>query len=1215
MDLPAQQPAPHRKDTIRGTVTDERGDAIKNASIIVTRSGDFAVFQSTTDTLGVFSLTIAEGTGDYLLHVSAIGFQALRRRVSSDTSGRIGDSVFVQNVRLRAATQKLATVQVQANRPKPSRMPDSGIETGAAERTPDAFLGMLTVDALGDLASIAATQPGVLSVNGGYSVFGLGTDQNRTTLNGLGFTGTSLPRDAPVRTRVATSTYDPSRGGFSGGTIAIDALPGGVFSSLYAHASLDAPALQYTDRIGSQLGGKFTDLDASVGARGPLGYSDRYFYSYGVQADHRSAATASLLSAETDLLQHAGLSVDSVRRFLSLITAQQVPLGGSAAPTVLTTDQLRVLTRLDWAPVNSRTLAPPKETAGLLAIGNVTSIAPFALGPTATPGHAGEHTISRGQLQAVYSRYIGNDYLWETKTAVSAGRDHSLPHLAVPDAHVSIASLFGDATAGVSTLQFGGNGSQSVNSDLRQWSWESRSELQLYAPGRSSHKVKITADYRLDGFKSISANDAYGSFVFTSLADLAAQQPSKYTRTLSTPSRNGGLASGFASIGDLWRALPSLEILYGGRVEGERYTSTPARNTAVEVAFEGVRTDAAPRGLHVSPRVGFTWIRSGAASNGGIAANKTGVFNMGPTSYVRGGFGEFRNLPSAQLLSDAMAFTGLPDGARTVTCWGDAAPTPQWQDYITDAATIPRACQGSAALFTDAARAVELFSPNFAPPRSWRGNLSYTSQYRRLSYSVEGIYSWNQNQPGVVDLNFRDTPSFVLPGEGRPIFVPPTAIVQSTGVVSPVPMRVESAFGRVVDHRSDLTSVSRQVTFTVSPDLLRLTNWYGALSYTLGDARSLSRGFDASTFASPTVADWARSPLDVRHQFLARAGYAGRSAAFTLSGTLRSGLPFTPLVAGDINGDGLANDRAFVFDPAQVRDTDLRRDLRALLSGSEAARRCLSSQLGHAAGVNSCQSPWVAQLNAEVTLVGRALHLPNRVTQVALSFANPLAGIDQLVHGAGRLRGWGVQAFPDPILYEVRGFDPTARAFRYVVNPRFGTTSPSLTTFRAPFRATLDVALDLGRDVSLQQIERALKPGRRGYPGPRLSLDEIKQRYALNIPEPYGAIVADPDSLLLSKQQFESIQAAREKWLVARDNLLREFAEYIASLGESYDVSQALARQEDLIARGYEMARVDVQATLPSIMSPIQLQMVPGVASVLLRAKPGEGPGGRTYRP
>ena len=39
-----------------------------------------------------------------------------------------------------------------------------------------------------------------------------------------------------------------------------------------------------------------------------------------------------------------------------------------------------------------------------------------------------------------------------------------------------------------------------------------------------------------------------------------------------------------------------------------------------------------------------------------------------------------------------------------------------------------------------------------------------------------------------------------------------------------------------------------------------------------------------------------------------------------LTGRAVSGLPYTPLVAGDVNGDGLSNDRAFIFDPAKAGD-------------------------------------------------------------------------------------------------------------------------------------------------------------------------------------------------------------------------------------------------------------------------------------------------------
>lgn len=46
-------------------------------------------------------------------------------------------------------------------------------------------------------------------------------------------------------------------------------------------------------------------------------------------------------------------------------------------------------------------------------------------------------------------------------------------------------------------------------------------------------------------------------------------------------------------------------------------------------------------------------------------------------------------------------------------------------------------------------------------------------------------------------------------------------------------------------------------------------------------------------------------------------------ALFTASWQLRSGTAFTPVVAGDINGDGIVNDGAFVFNPSQTTDTSV----------------------------------------------------------------------------------------------------------------------------------------------------------------------------------------------------------------------------------------------------------------------------------------------------
>jgi hypothetical protein len=65
---------------------------------------------------------------------------------------------------------------------------------------------------------MAASLPGVTLVPGqegdpsGFSVLGLSPDQNNTTLNGLNFGGSNLPRDANVSTSLVTTPYDVARG-------------------------------------------------------------------------------------------------------------------------------------------------------------------------------------------------------------------------------------------------------------------------------------------------------------------------------------------------------------------------------------------------------------------------------------------------------------------------------------------------------------------------------------------------------------------------------------------------------------------------------------------------------------------------------------------------------------------------------------------------------------------------------------------------------------------------------------------------------------------------------------------------------------------------------------------------------------------------------------------------------------------------------------------
>jgi len=67
-------------EVIRGKVTDDSSHAIV-ATVMVTRGPDRLTQTDTTDAAGSFSVRFEQGTGDYLVYVSAPGYKSARRRV------------------------------------------------------------------------------------------------------------------------------------------------------------------------------------------------------------------------------------------------------------------------------------------------------------------------------------------------------------------------------------------------------------------------------------------------------------------------------------------------------------------------------------------------------------------------------------------------------------------------------------------------------------------------------------------------------------------------------------------------------------------------------------------------------------------------------------------------------------------------------------------------------------------------------------------------------------------------------------------------------------------------------------------------------------------------------------------------------------------------------------------------------------------------------
>jgi len=1196
--LAVAQPARH--EILRGRVTDAAGAPVPGAEVIATRAPDRAYRVAHGDSAGAWRIDWPDGTGDYLVRVAAPGFDRVARRVVRAGAGAEADSVLVVDVVLartaapspgRSLGQPLAAVVTRAPRTRPDRAPGRGSDVGASERfatDPD----LLPPASAGDLHAAGALIPDIVATPNGISVLGLGPAQNAITLNGMAFGGTQLPRDVAARVRVATSSYDPSIGWFSGARTNVQLASGGLFTSRSTRVTGDAPALQANDAVAKGLGQRVAAADASLAGDGPLG--GPFTYNAGVQASRRTADLASLATADAELLRHAGVAPDSAARLLQLLGRAGVPLG-RLRDAAAATDHVVLLGRVDHAPYDWDTLRAATTTWGLTAYGDWTRRGAVGRGVTGTPAHAGASDRRVGFLGVDWSRYLRSGALATVRTGVSADRATGAPDLALPDGRVRVASDLPDAAAsGLATLSFGGNGA--LRTDARRWTWESAAELEVAPAAYAAHRVKLAGDVRLDGFADRASPDALGTFTFNSLADLAANRAAAFTRTLGAPTRRGREWNAFVSAGDLWRATPRLQVLYGARLEASTFADTPASNPAVTAAF-GARTDRAPSAMAVLPRAGFTFDVPGPDGR--------------PTGSVRGGVGAFRNLLDPRVVAGPSAATGLPDGVTRLACVGAGVPTPDWSAFARDLAAVPDRCAGSVdgvlrdaplrdAPLRDAAPDVQLVDPRYRPQQSWRSNLSWTSSWRGFGYVLAGVYTDDRHQPNAMDLNFAGVPRFTLGDEGRPVFVSPASVVAATGAVSPVEARRSAAFGRVTRATSDLRGVGRQATALVYSPLVHLPNGgliaETAFGYALSSRRAQQSGFGATTFGDPSTPVWARGDLDVRHRVTARALLLPfgnrRGVGMLLAAQAQSGMPFTPMVAGDVNGDGLTNDRAFVHDS----------DLGVFASAPARVRRCLTRQTGAPTLPNSCTGPWSASLDANLVLGRGPVPLLPQRADVVVAFTNVLGGVDRLLHGSDGLRGWGAAPAPDPVLYAVRGFDPSTRRFRYEVNPRFGDTRAATTLQRAPFRVTIDVRVDIAPPHAQQQLDRWLQPGRT-RPGVRLDEAELARRLERNVPDPYAELLAQTDSLLLTPDQVVGLRAVRARYRARMDSTWRALAHYLDALPDRYDARAAFRRTDGAIDDAWELTRLDVHDQLPRLLTPAQLTTLGGTAGRLWSAQ------------
>lgn len=1153
-------PVAAQRASLVGTVADRNGAPVAGAVLDLRRapgtSADTGAVRGRSGAEGAYALPLPPGGGEYVLTATHEGFLPRTLLVSHAP----GAGTLTQDIRLTPrATEAVALPGLVVSSPRraptaaaPRRVPG---EISAMEF---AFSAQLFPVEPGDLIGSVSTEPGVLPSGGaesgrGVSVGGQPASQNRTTLDGAGFGAGSVPAEALAASGVVTHPYDVSRGQFTGGEIAGTTRSGTNQWGGSASLSLLDPRLQYAGAGPYSTGGLTGLRQLSAGGGGPA-IPGRLFVYGAAQLDNRRTATTPVAA----LLDQSGIAPDSLERFMGILR------GFDAAAPERRPEDLRTrfasgIARFDYLPGERHAIMARLDAREIVTTGVGSSPLSF------TPG-AELRDASGGILVQATSTF--ESFQHQLRVYGSSGVREVDPGPRGPAGIVRVGAARPGESFSSTILRFGGS---PLSESRGERSLFDAGDQLLIRMGGDAHLLRLGASYTAERSTTTGTANRYGTFTFSSLDDLEAGRATSFTRTLRGSGQDIATSNAALYAGDTWTLSDRLSVVFGARAERRWYPASHAGNARVDSLF-GVATGRIAPEWGISPRAGFR-------------------YQFSPLVTVQGGAGEFRGGPPTQALATLLGQTGVDGAGEQLVCLESAAPAPEWSRYLSDASAVPALCANGEALLTSRLPSIGAFSAGYAAPRVRRASLNFQAGTRRLALWGDLSLAWGSRGALARDLNLVRGAAFQLPAEGgRPVYAPEDAIDPLSGGMSVASTRLSPDFGIVREVAALGRSRTRQL---VLEGTWQMSRGYASLSYTNTRSMDEVSGIDApgtgvaSTGGDPSEAEWAPRDFEQRHAVGLRVSrYATRHLQFTLLGRILSGVPFSPMVERDINGDGISNDRAFVFTPDASSTDEVARAMAELVGRAPASvRSCLLRQAARVAARNSCRTPWTGSLDAQLNLspFGR----PDRRLTFSVSAQNILGGLDYVVHGANGVRGWGQSEydFPDPVLLRVRGFDAAARRFRYEVNRSFGT-SGGAGEARVPFTIRIQGRVAVGADPATQPLNRtvaAMDAAARGA-----GLRRHFESHVLNVP---ALVLALSDSLRLDLSAGQAAALRR-----AADSLAAPVASITDSLVNALAQPRSAARRagnaDELSARGRIAVKEGVDS-VREILTPAQWERLP----------------------
>lgn len=1126
-------------DIIRGRVTDRDGRALAQVEVSVISDAGETLQSGQTDKGGRYAIVVRNTREQYVLSFRLVGYVAFSQSLLRNALSNVFE---ISDVRLAKRLDLLEPVITRAVVLVPMKGVQAEIGTSKLNA---ADAGQFLADP-SSVSDLIATLPGVGRVGDGLSILGADPTQNRLLVDGADFGDSRLPRDAINQVRLTTNPFDPAQGRFAGGEALVTTRRGSAQFAGRVRAQSLPSWLTLADAGYTRFRPSVNGISGFVS--GPL--AGRRLTSF-VAADvtRRSTDQLSLLSADSSVLSTVGLTPTSraelARATSSLGIPQQPPgLGASGA-----TWQASASVRFD-ASVSANT----SFTATLLSNWNYAERSAAGLFAYPSVAHHVQATTNRGL-------FSGSTYVWrvldEFTIAAARTRSEARGLTDLPSAMVQVPTQYAAGKSGFATVSVGGSGAAPTVTTADRVSFSHSSS---YVVGQASHQIKLTQEYISEARRSWSGVDL-GVYGFQSVDALRANSASSFQRVLSSSDALGAMRTFSVSLGDTWQVISGrLNVQGGMRYDRVAFDVHPLRNPRIDSAF-GLRTDKVPGDRGLSPRLGFA-LRLGR--RGASALIPLGTTTLGATStrasvipadaggvsvpvapdgiVLSGGVGAFRGVTPLYQISELATATGLQTGEQTLRCVGVATPSAAW---LAGPSQQPISCRdaGSPLMASDFG-VTRVLSARFRAPVSWRGTLSVEG-IRALGWGVVPQFAYSYMLYGLssVERNLRDAPSFLLASEAnRPVYAPVSGIDSMSGLIGPGGAHSIAASGSVLEQRSDLRGLAANATLGIARErpLRGGARVYALYSWT--PQRIEVRGYSGTTAGDPRVREWT-TPATPAH--LVRVGLGNFGIGWlrlAMRVTATSGVSFTPMVAQDINGDGLPNDRAFIPASRLLEDGVLASEFRQLLNeSSSSVRACLLRQSQTIAQRSSCTTGWTLATDLALSAAPASGLGIGRRWRLTANIVNATSGLVRLLHLENSALGRADQGTPDQRLLFVTGFDPVKAQFRYRVNQQFGQFAGASSTFRrSPLELHIGIQIDLEPDRSiLRANDRAHENGSEQLARIR---EEIAKRFVG--PSPVEHLLQERDTLRLTDGQISSLQSVHRQFVARRDSLLSDVVAY-----------------------------------------------------------------------